>query len=154
MKRNTVLALVAVALAAAVQCASGLSLSLPEPQIYFPKGYDTNRAQQVLAVLRSNNFKYLGGLTSYWPPEWSTTLVYGGDKQALTNLVESVSQIEGMRVRVTFSQDLSKETGSALQPGSWWVIYSHTMPDTITVRVNLAALGGDKFELTLPKTKS
>ena len=58
-------------------------------------------------------------------------------------------------MRLTFSRDLSKETGSALQAGSWWVIYSHTMPDTVTVRINLAApsLGGNKFELRLPKAK-
>jgi hypothetical protein len=60
-----------------------------------------------------------------------------------------------MSVRLTFSSDLSKETGSALQAGSWWVIYSHTMPDTITVRVNLAAQSwsGGQFELRLPKPK-
>ena len=58
-------------------------------------------------------------------------------------------------MRLTFSADLAKETGSALQAGSWWVKYAHTTPDTITVRVNLAAdaLGRDKFELRLPKAK-
>jgi hypothetical protein len=84
MKRNAVLTLVAVALAATGHCAFGLSLRLSQPGIFFPQGYDTNRGDQVLSVLRADKFKYLGGLTSYWEPEWSTTLVYEGDGQALT----------------------------------------------------------------------
>ena len=153
MKRNTVLTLVAVALAATGHCAFGLSLRLSQPGIFFPQGYDTNRADQVLSVLRSDQFKYLGGLTSYWEPKWATTLVYAGDGQALTAFVAALNEVKGMSVRLTFSSDLSKETGSALQAGSWRVIYSHTMPDTITVRINLAAvaLGRDKFALKLPK---
>jgi hypothetical protein len=155
MKRSIVLTLVAAALALTGNCAFGLSLSLPQPGIFFPQGYDTNRANQVLSVLRSDQFKYLGGLTSHWEPKWSTTLVYEGDGQALTTFLAALNQVKGMSVRLTFSSDLSKETGSALQAGSWWVKYSHTMPDTITVRVNLAAqsLDGDKFELRLPKAQ-
>ncbi|HWW02984.1 MAG TPA: hypothetical protein VNZ64_25005 [Candidatus Acidoferrum sp.] len=156
MKPNIALTLVAVAFAATGNCAFGLSLSLPQPEIFFPQGYDTNRANQVRSVLRADKFKYLGGLTSYWEPEWSTTLVYEGDGQALTTFLAALNEVKGMSVRLTFSSDLSKETGSALQAGSWWVRYSHTMPDTITVRINLAAqsLGGDKFELRLPKAKT
>ena len=109
----------------------------------------------MLSVLRSDRFKYLGGLTSYWEPEWSTTLVYEGDGKALAAFLAALNEVKGMNVRLTFSADLSKETGSALQAGSWWVKYSHTMPNTITVRINLAAeaLGRDRFELKLPKAK-
>jgi hypothetical protein len=130
-----------------------LSESLPQPRIYFPKGFDTNRAERVHSVLRSDKFKYLDGLVSYWEPEWSTTLVYEGDSPTLTAFLSALSKIEGFDLRLTFSHDLSKETGSALSAGSWWVKYSHITPDTITVRVNLAAdsLGRDKFELRLPK---
>ena len=155
MKRHLALTLAAAALAAISNCAFGLSLSLPQPQIFFPQGYNTNRANQVLSVLRSDKFKYLGGLTSYWEPKWSTTLVYEGDGLALTTFLSALNAVKGMSLRLTFSSDLSKETGSALKAGSWWVIYSHTMPDTITVRINLAAqsLGGDNFELRLPEAK-
>jgi hypothetical protein len=155
MKRRFTLSIVGLALVANIHCAFGLSLALPQPDIYFPKNFETNRAEHVLSVLRSDKFKYLGGLTSYWEPEYSTTLVYEGDGQSLTAFLAALNKVNGMTVRLTFSNDLSKETGSALQAGSWWVIYSHTMPDTITVRINLAAksLGADNFELKLPKAK-
>ncbi len=153
-KRNLAFNLIGLVFAAAVYSALGLSLNLPQPQIFFPKGYDTNRADQVVSVLRSDQFKYLGGLTSYWEPEFSTTLVYAGDREALSRFLAELNKVKGLSLRLTFSKDLARETGSALSAGSWWVIYSHTRPDTLTVRINLAAasLGGDKFELILPKT--
>lgn len=154
MKRHIAVTLVAAALAA-TQFALGLSEDLPQPKIFFPKHYDTNRAEQVHSVLRSDRFKYLGGLTSYWEPKFSTTLVYDGDAQSLTAFLAALNEVKGITVRLTFSSDLSRETGTALRAGSWWLIYSHTLPDTLTVRLNLAAesLGGDKFALPLPKPK-
>ena len=149
--------LVAVTLTAAVQFAFGLSLVLSHPTIFFPTGYDTNRAEQVNSVLGSDRFKYLGGLAGLGdfgePPD--TTLVYSGDAESLTAFLAALNEIKGISVHLTFSSDLSKETGSTVRGGSWWVKYSHAAPDTVTVRINLAAesLGRDKVELVLPKTK-
>ena len=146
-------ALAALVLAAFAPAVSALSEGLNSPKIHFPKSYDEARAEKLGAVIRSEKFRYLGGLTSYWEPEWSTTLVYEGDAAALNAMLAGFHAVEKITVRVTFSPDLAKETGSALQAGSWWVMYSHTSPDTVTVRVNLAADGfkGDKLELILPK---
>jgi hypothetical protein len=149
--------LVAVTLAAAVQFAFGIHMVLHNPTIVFPNGYDTNRAEQLKSVLGSDKVKFLGG--DAWDNDFGNqpgaTLVYGGDAQSLTAFLAALNEVKGISVRLTFSSDLSKETGSALQAGSWWVQYSHAMPDTITVRINLAAesLGRDKFELRLPKAK-
>jgi len=134
---------------------SALSMVLNSPQIHFPPNYDEKRAAQLEEVLRSPKLKYLGGLTSHWEPEWSTTLVYDGDAKILNGFLAELNRIEGFQIRITVSPDLSKETGSALQAGSWWVKYSHTAPDTVTVRINLAAekLRGDLLEIILPKGK-
>lgn len=136
-----------------VSPAHALSLNRESPQIHFPPKYDEQRAAKLSAVLRSEKFHYLGGLTSFWEPEWSTTLVYEGDAKSLNAFLADLHQVEGITVRVTFSPDLSKETGSALQAGCWWVCYSHTSPDTVTIRLNLAAemLEGDTLEIFLPK---
>ena len=56
-------------------------------------------------------------------------------------MISRLDAIEGMRVHTAYSDNLSRETGSALQAGSWWVTYSHTMPNTISIRVNRAAKG-------------
>jgi hypothetical protein len=149
--------LIAVALAAAVQFALGLTLTGIGPVIHFPDGYDTNRAEQVNAVLQLDKFKYLGGMDELddWVGADVWTLVYGGDAQSLTAFLAALNEVKGISVRLTFSRDLSKETRSALPAGSWWVEYSQAKPDTVSVRINLAAesLGRDKFELILPKAK-
>jgi hypothetical protein len=149
--------LIAVTLAAAVQFAFGMHFILHGPTILFPSGYDTNRAEQLTSVLGSDRFKFLGG--DAWDNDLGqapgTILVYGGDSQSLTAFLAVLNEIKGLSVRLTFSRDLSKEGGSALPTGSWWVEYSHAKPDSVTVRVNLAAesLERDKFELILPKAK-
>jgi hypothetical protein len=156
MRRFLVLALVAVAFAASIHNGFALSETLHRPKIFWPKNYNTNKAEQVHRVLNSTNFHYLDGMTSYWEPKWSTTLVYDGDAQALSAFVGALNDIEGIDVRLTFSRDLATETHGALRTGTWWVEYAHTTPDTITIRVNLAAesLKGDKFEFRVPKRKT
>ncbi|MEK7953034.1 hypothetical protein [Luteolibacter soli] len=134
--------------------ATALSLLLSDPEIRFPENYDADRAAKINVALRNpQDCKYLGGLTSHWEPEWATRLVYEGDEAALEHLLTELHRIDGLPIRLTASPDLSNETGSALQAGSWWVTYSHTAPDTLTVRVNLAATswGEDGFQLQLPK---
>jgi hypothetical protein len=127
--------------------ALGLSEELRSPRINFAKGYDARRVDAVQAVLTNKQYHYLDGLISYWPPEWSTTLVYAGDGNSLKAFIEELSQVRGIHVRVQFSKDLSKETGSALSAGSWFVKYRQTEADTITVRVNLAAKNIDLSEI-------
>jgi hypothetical protein len=156
MKRILTFSLITLAIVVILHRALALSVGHQHPEIFFPTNHDTNEAAQIHAALRDEKLKYLNGLTSYWEPEWSTTLVYGGDAEALNGLLANLNQIEGLSVRLTFSKDLSKETGTALSAGSWWVQYSHTQRDTITVRINLAAeaLGTDKLAVKLPKPAS
>ena len=148
--------LVAVTFVGAVQSAFGLHMVLHGPTLPFPNGYDTNRAEQVKSVLGSDRFKFLGG--DAWDNDFGTLpgaiLVYGGDSQSVTAFLAALNEIKGISVCLTFSRDLSKE-GGALPSGAWWAEYSQAKPDTVTVRVNLAAesLGRDKFELILPKAK-
>ena len=113
MKNKMTFTLVAVAAAMTVHSAFGLSRSLSQPEIYFPKGYDTNRVARVHAALRAEEFKYLGGLVSYWEPEWSTTLVYDGDAQSLTAFLAVLNEINGIIVRLTFSPLISPKRRAA-----------------------------------------
>lgn len=130
-----------------------LSLARESPGIHFPPNHDKKRAESLSGVISSGKFHYLGGLTSFWEPEWSTTLVYEGDATSLNRFLTALSEVEGLRIRLAFSPDLSKATGSVLQAGSWWLVYRHTMPDTVTIRLNLAAetFPGEALEILLPK---
>src|SRR5262245_312819 len=112
MKRRFVLALAAMAFATMAQHGFALSETLHRPKIFWPKNYDTNKAEQVHRVLNSTNVKYLEGMTSYWEPKWSTTLVYDGDAKSLSAFIAALNEINGIDVRMTFSRDLSTETHS------------------------------------------
>ena len=144
--RNLAALLVVVVVAGS---ALALSVARPTPGIEFPKGYDRHTSDAVMAVLDDKQFHYLGGLTSYWPPAFGTTLVYDGDTKNLNRMIARLIRIDAIRVRVTFSKDLSKETGSALTAGSWWVKYSQETPSQITIRINLAAKQIDLSQLDL-----
>lgn len=126
-----------------------LSVSLPAPDIFFAKHGDTNRQAQVLSVLRTEGLNYVGGLTSYWEPDFATTLVYDSAPKTLNQVLARLTAIPGFTVKVTFARDLAKETGGALRAGTWWVIYRHSRPEAVEVRINLAAGGFALEELVL-----
>ncbi|HEX5243802.1 MAG TPA: hypothetical protein VFW23_11120 [Tepidisphaeraceae bacterium] len=143
-----------VGLLALLICAAGvyaLSIDRQLPGIFYPKNFDKKTEKAIDSVLTDKQFHYLNGLTSYWEPKFETTLVYDGDAASLNHFIAQMSAVHGIRVHLTFSHDLSKETGSALSAGSWWVLYSHVTPDVITIRINLAAPKLANLEITLPE---
>jgi len=139
MRRSLIPTAVATILLFCIPSVFGLSRDRPAPGIFFPKGYDQKKADAIEKVLNDKQFHYLGGLTSYWEPDFGTTLVYDGDIKSLRTFIANLYAIPGMHLRLTFSRDLSKETGSALSAGAWWVKYSHVTPDVLEIRINLAA---------------
>jgi hypothetical protein len=155
MLRRTFLASAAMAaVAATTRKAHALTEELHHPRINFPKDYSQRTADAVHKVLRDDSFKFVNGSISYWPPEWSTTLVYDGNTRLLNGFLDDLRKIQGMKVRVSFSKDLGKEGGSLHRGASWWVKYKQTTPETIVVRVNLAAkeIDAEKLDLQLDKS--
>jgi hypothetical protein len=130
--------------------ALALSVELHDPNIFFPKSYDRNKAELITAVLSDKTFKFKEGLTSYWEPRFETTLAYNGDTAALNAMIARLSLIKGIHVAVSFSDDLSKETHGFPPSANWWVSYEHTHPDTLTLRVNLASKQMDRAQVKLP----
>jgi hypothetical protein len=155
MLRRTFLASAAIAaVAASTKETHALTESLNHPRINFPKDFSPRLADAVHKVLRDDTFKFVNGGISYWPPEWSTTLVYDGNTRLLNVFLDDLRKIQGIKTRVTFAKDLGKEGGSSYRGASWWVKYKQTTPETITVRVNLAAkeIDAEKLDLQLDKS--
>jgi hypothetical protein len=126
-----------------------LSEYLRSPKIFFPKAFDAKKGEEIVKVLSKKESRFLDGLVSYWQPQWSTTLAYGGDTSALNAQLADLSRVPGMRVKVTLAPDLAKEVGTGHQVGNWWVKYKHTAPDVLEVRINLASKELDFGKLEL-----
>jgi len=132
-----------------------LSIALPSPEIRFPQDFDAKTAAAMEGVLHDKQFKYIDGLYSHWPPAWGTTLVYGGDTAALQAMIDRLSRVPKIHLRLTFSQDLSRESGTGHSAGNWWVMYSHQTPHVLSIRVNLAPgqIDISKLQLNLESTE-
>ena len=104
----------------------------------------------IVAAISDKEYKFKEGLTSYWEPKFETMLAYDGDVKALNSMIARLSLIKGVHVEVTYSEDLAKETHGFPPAGNWWVTYDHTKPETVTVRVNLAAKGMDRAQIKVP----
>lgn len=153
MKRLIACLLFVLLLGTSLQSVHALSVTVATPDIFFPKGYDAQRAQQIKTALSAKQFKYVDGLTSYWEPDFTTTLVYDGTNSDLNAFLAGLQKLEGITIRLTISPDLSKESGTGHSAGTWWVMYRHTEPNTLTVRINLSAesLKGKNLAIILPK---
>jgi len=130
--------------------AMALSMELHSPDIFFPKSFDKEKAALIKAAISDKEYKFKEGLTSYWEPKFETMLAYNGDVKALNSMIARLSLIKGVKVEVTYSEDLSKETHGFPPAGNWWVTYDHTKPETVTVRVNLAGKGMDRAQIKVP----
>ncbi|HEY7119491.1 MAG TPA: hypothetical protein VH475_23065 [Tepidisphaeraceae bacterium] len=129
--------------------ASALTEELHSPRILFGKTFDPNKAAAITAVIQDRQFHFIDGQISYWEPDWATTLVYDGDTRSLNNFLGALAAVPKLRVNVLVSKDLASRTHGAHATGAWWLEYRHTAPDTVTVRVNLAAKGIDPDQLRL-----
>ena len=127
--------------------AHALSISLPRPELNFPKGKQPQWAPSVLQALNEPQTHYLGGLISEWPPEWGTYLNYNGDTSALNSLLTKLGSAKGLHLAVSFT----RSTAPNAAPGSWTVEYSQTTPDKIMLIINLNSTKIDLAKLHLPE---
>ncbi|HEY0457396.1 MAG TPA: hypothetical protein VGE41_13575, partial [Verrucomicrobiae bacterium] len=54
---------------------SALSRSIGR-DIEFPKNYDPIKAAALRHVIQSTNYQFVGGIVSYWEPDYSTRLSF------------------------------------------------------------------------------
>ena len=63
---------------------STFALSTPIGRdIEFPKDYDPQKAQAIRKVIQDEQFKFVEGIVSHWPPDFGTRLSFEGDARSL-----------------------------------------------------------------------
>jgi hypothetical protein len=115
--------------------------------IEFPKNFSVQTADAIRSVIRDERFKFVGGLVSYWPPDWGTRLSYEGDAASLNTFLEALRGLPGMELRVVLYRGRDDERR---RDSSWQLDFSHARPNQLTVYLNLNSASLDWKDVKLP----
>src|ERR1700741_1920678 len=79
-----------------------LALSTPIGRdINFPKNYDPQKAEAIRSVIRDQRFKFVGGIVSYWEPDFGTRLSFDGDAKSFNDFCGALRELHGLSMRLT-----------------------------------------------------
>src|SRR5215467_11054646 len=78
-----------------------LALSTPIGRdINFPENYDPQKAKAIRAVIQDERFKFVGGIVSWWEPDFGTRLSFEGNTDSLNEFLAALRRLPGIRLRV------------------------------------------------------
>lgn len=129
--------------------ASALALSTNIGRdINFPKNYDTTKAAAIRKVIQDERFKFVGGIVSYWEPDFGTRLSFEGDAASLNEFLDALRALRGISLRAVLYRGRNDELR---RDSPWQLDYSQARPDQLTVYLNLNAASLDFEKLKLPE---
>ena len=116
--------------------------------IEFPKEYDQTKAQALRAVIQDEQFKFVDGTVSYWPPNWATRLSFEGkSSESLNTFFRKLREIDGIGLRVILFNGRDDEER---RDSDWQLDFSHARPNQVTVYLNLNSKNLEFDQLELP----
>ncbi len=128
---------------------TGSALSAPiDRDINFPKDYDPARAEAIRAVIRDQRFQFVGGVVSYWEPDFGTRLSFNGDAASLNDFVVALRKLAGISLRVILYAGRNDELR---RDSPWQLDYSQARPNQLTIYLNLHAADFAFDKVTLPE---
>jgi len=90
--------------------------------IELPKEYDQTKAQALRAVIQDEQFKFVDGMVSYWPPDWATRLSFEGKSESLNTFFRKLREIDGIGLRVILFKGRDDEER---RDSDWKLDFSH-----------------------------
>jgi|ERR1043166_5009214 hypothetical protein len=116
--------------------------------INFPKNYDAKKAEALRKVIRDEQFKFVGGIVSYWPPDWGTRLSFEGDAASLNEFFAALDRLEGFSLRLILYAGRNDELR---RDSSWQLDFSQARPGQVTIYLNLNSKNIDFYKIKLPE---
>jgi hypothetical protein len=116
--------------------------------IEFAKDYDKAKADAIRAVIRQERFQFVGGVVSYWPPDWGTRLSFEGDATSLNDFITELRNLKGISLRLVLYKGRNDELR---RDSTWQLDYSHARPDELTVYLNLNSTNIDFYKVKFPE---
>jgi hypothetical protein len=115
--------------------------------IEFPKGYDPAKAEAIRKVIKAERFKFVGGIVSYWPPDWGTRLSFEGDTASLNEFISELRKLKGIGLRLILYKGKNDEQR---RDSPWQLDYSHARPEQLAIYLNLNAPDLDFYKVKFP----
>ena len=116
--------------------------------IEFPKNYDLKKAEAIRKVIRNEQFKFVDGTVSYWPPDWGTRLSFEGDAASLNVFLAELRELSGISLRLILYRGRNDELR---RDSAWQLDFSHARPNQLTVYLNLNSANLDFHKIALPE---
>lgn len=126
--------------------ALALSRSI-DRDIEFPKNYDTNLANEIRRVIQDEQFKFVGGIVSYWPPDWGTRLSFEGNADSLNAFVRRLRELKGIGLRIVLYHGRDDDRR---RDSDWQLDFSHARPKELSIYLNLNATNLEFDKIKLP----
>jgi len=116
--------------------------------INFPKDYDPQKAKAIRAVIQDERFKFVGGIVSYWDPDYGTRLSFEGDAKSLNDFFTALRGLRGISLRVILYRGRNDELR---RDSPWQLDFSQARPNELTVYLNLNSAALDFDQVKLPE---
>jgi hypothetical protein len=142
--------IIILAVVATPLVASALSRSI-DRDIEFPKGYDEKKAEAIRKVIRNENYEFVDGTVSYWPPDWGTRLSFKGDAAKLNSFMSELRELKGISMRLILYRGRNDESR---RDSAWQLDYSHARPNQLTIYLNLNSPEIDFYKIKFPEWPS
>jgi hypothetical protein len=135
--------------AVCLQTTQVFALSTPIGRdINFPKDYDPQKAKAIRRIIEDERFKFVGGIVSYWPPDFGTRLSFEGNAESLNDFLTELRKLPGIGLRIILYHGRDDELR---RDSPWQLDFSQARPDQLTVYLNLNAPGLDFGKVKLPE---
>jgi hypothetical protein len=116
--------------------------------INFPKDYDPQKAKAIRKVIQDEQFKFVGGIVSHWPPDFGTRLSFSGDAKSLNDFLSALRDLPDLGLRMILYHGRDDELR---RDSAWQLDFSQARPNQLTVYLNLNAAGLDFEQVKLPE---
>jgi len=119
--------------------------------VNFPKDYDPLKAKALRAVIQDEQFKFVGGIVSWWPPDFGTRLSFDGDTDSLNKFLDALRELPGSSLRFVRYQGRNDELR---RDSPWQLDFSQARPEQLTIYWNEKAASLDFKKIKLPESAS
>ena len=119
--------------------------------INFPKDYDPQKAKALRRVIQDEQFKFVGGIVSWWPPDFGTRLSFEGDTDSLNKFLDALREIPGSSLQFVRYKGRNDELR---RDSPWQLDFSQAHPEQLTIYLNEKAASLDFKKIKMPEAAS